>query len=33
MTLTQLKYMIAVAEAGNFTLAAEKSVGMILSLR
>lgn len=25
MTLTQLKYMIAVAEAGNFTLAAEKS--------
>ena len=25
MTLTQLKYMIAVAEAGNFTIAAEKS--------
>ena len=25
MTLTQLNYMIAVAEAGNFTLAAEKS--------
>lgn len=25
MTLTQLKYMIAVAEAGNFTVAAEKS--------
>lgn len=24
MTLTQLSYMIAVAEAGNFTIAAEK---------
>ncbi len=26
MTLTQLKYMIAVAEAGNFTVAAEKII-------